>query len=383
MNPASSSSSSSSAAALFDSIRAKRKAENDGNDKKPKEQIKDRELEVARIMVGAGALRIVAPPFNQLPLTDQQEKKSYFITSDLAHFMIHTVDSMIAYQTLLKRFFERICEISQKVLIPLDRIMPTERFEYLPNIQRLVETSPFPEYFKSKIITTHFGLVKKYISWETMKSLLRTHVYDRVVSGIANQEPSMYALPFKMDRHLCTFLNVPLDTRMTRAQAYTRVMTYIRENNLIIPETDTFKMDAKLSALFCGVYNEKKLTFIYSYLRMRFVYENAIQEYKTQFTNGDLRPFIVEESYVNEAGKLHGNMRKYDIHGKVIFETYYIDGVENGIRRTWHPNGMLRSYTKFIQGMKDGMSFLFNTDGELVVKILYKYGNAEKAVTNF
>ena len=64
------------------------------------------------------------------------------------------------------------------------------------------------------------------------------------------REPSGFAVPTSLSNKLCDFLSVPHDTKLSRTDVTRKVTSYIREQNLQVPENRrSFVPDKKLGSI--------------------------------------------------------------------------------------------------------------------------------------
>ena len=58
----------------------------------------------------------------------------------------------------------------------------------------------------------------------------------------------------------------------------------------------------------------------------------------------------------------------------LAFKGEYINGIPLGKHRYYYPNGKVKEEGKYDSGMKEGDWKKYNTEGELILTILYKNG---------
>ena len=56
----------------------------------------------------------------------------------------------------------------------------------------------------------------------------------------------------------------------------------------------------------------------------------------------------------------------------------YINGEKFGLWRQWHKNGQSKSNVEFVNGIKQGAEIVWNQDGSVRSKDLYKNGKVIK-----
>jgi antitoxin component YwqK of YwqJK toxin-antitoxin module len=303
-------------------------------------------------------------PFHQERLDETNMNKKVFLSETLSHFFRKNVDHVFIYDQVFKYFIDYI--IHEK-LIFLDKNDVRKVF-IVPIIEELIEKSSFKDYFKSKILDS---LDTPTMEFKDVVALFRTHVYDKTISGIKNQEPSIYDEPCKISRELSKFLSIPKDTKIRRIEVYNKMCEYIDSKSLIQEKNNkkVIMLDASLQELFILKDTMIGYYMLYYFIRPHIIYENTEHKITTQL---DPYPYIFEEFYINSENKLHGPVRMYHPNGKLKIESYFMNGIQSGTQKTFYENGMIRSIKDYINNQYDGICMLFNKDGNTVVFIEFK-----------
>ena len=77
-------------------------------------------------------------------------------------------------------------------------------------------------------------------------------------------------------------------------------------------------------------------------------------------------------------GKLHGLSREYDKNGTLISLVNWKDNKQDGEMKEFYPNGNLKSVSKWKDDVQHGLSVFYNEDGRITEKTLWFKGNAVK-----
>lgn len=110
------------------------------------------------------------------------------------------------------------------------------------------------------------------------------------------------------------------------------------------------------------------------------------KEFRYEFFVTDKAPEVKEGRtyFWFKAGSIHQS--EYGISGELlddVFEKFYLSnqlaeqgefrkGLRVGVWKTWHSNGTMKSYEYWDNGLKRGMSFLYDEQGHLILKGRYK-----------
>ena len=347
------------------------------------------ESEVAKILTN---LKDSRKPFEQLLLNESMYKKHVFMTSIMAQFIDIHDDFLIPFENAANSFITRLRMMATSLstfdfdFSKLKEIDNRMFFIYEGDIKIIVDESPFPEYFQKKLIQTEkvgdVSSTSKYISFMDLKDLFRTHVYDSTISGIHNQEASPFDKTVGMNRYLCSFLDVPSNTKMTRRAVFDKINKYIDEHHLTNPANpNEVQVNKELSKIFTNCEKIQRKN-IYLYLRQYFILEGTTHEIiNTSDKNNDL--YISQECYVNSQKKLHGWIRKFHPDGSIMDETFCKNGVRNGLSKSWYSNGKLCSSSIYINGNPSGTSVYLNKENQLIMKTEFIFGKTIRTRINY
>ena len=89
-------------------------------------------------------------------------------------------------------------------------------------------------------------------------------------------------------------------------------------------------------------------------------------EYKEFYDNGEIKSTA---NYVD--GVLEGLSLVYDREGNLSYEIPYIKNKKNGTVKRYYPTGELMGEIKYEHGLKHGMLDAYNKDGTLMAKVLF------------
>jgi antitoxin component YwqK of YwqJK toxin-antitoxin module len=73
----------------------------------------------------------------------------------------------------------------------------------------------------------------------------------------------------------------------------------------------------------------------------------------------------VRQQGVFDQGQLHGKLSSFDASGHCLWVFDYEHGEQNGLRRHWYPNGLLRSAGDFYEGRPQGLHQEWYSSGQL------------------
>jgi antitoxin component YwqK of YwqJK toxin-antitoxin module len=90
------------------------------------------------------------------------------------------------------------------------------------------------------------------------------------------------------------------------------------------------------------------------------------------FYTEDTTKVLIEIPIKNN--KICGNLKHYYLDGKIQYISGYKDDKENGLRRSYYPNGNLNSENHLCNGVPIKYSLYYHENGKLRSKILIKNG---------
>lgn len=105
---------------------------------------------------------------------------------------------------------------------------------------------------------------------------------------------------------------------------------------------------------------------------------SSMEEYRNGILNGvryEFDPngyFEKEENYIN--GKLNGKKIKWQFGNQVTFEENYLDGLLNGEIKAFYENNQRQEEANYKNGKRDGISKWFFDDGSISIQYTYKNG---------
>ena len=79
------------------------------------------------------------------------------------------------------------------------------------------------------------------------------------------------------------------------------------------------------------------------------------------------RFLMIDESKVESKQELDGN-------GNLIRESYFQDGILNGITTLWSPDGMKIGESNYLNGALEGKSLIWNINGQLKQEAFFRNG---------
>jgi antitoxin component YwqK of YwqJK toxin-antitoxin module len=334
------------------------------------------EEDVAQILQNFSKEIVSIPtPFHQEDLDEIHLNKKVFLTKILSYHLSKNDDHVFIYQHILNIFNDNIQKYREPSLISTDKNYIPKVY-YTTFIKDLVENSPFKDYFTSKILNS------TKLEYNDVIALFRTHVYDKTISGIENQEQSIYDQPCKISRYIAHFLSLSRDTKMRRIEVYNKILEYI-ESKSLIEEKDGKKnviLDITLKKLFMLTSEKVNYYTLYSYIRFHIIYDNTLQKVSTEL---EPNPYILNEFYVNSENKPHGPIQSFFSNGNIKLESYYVNGIQSGLHRTFYENGRTRSIKTYLNGKYEGVCMLFDITGNLIIYIEYKNNIAVKTKIGF
>lgn len=336
------------------------------------------EEDVAQILQNISKEIVIIPvPFHQQEVDETHMNKKVFLTKTLANHLSKNEDFVFIYHDALNQFNNMIQKYRELPPMSVDKnYIPKVYFAEL--IQNLIDNSLFKSYFKSKILNPT-NMPK--MEYKDVIALFRTHVYDKTISGIENQEASIYDQPCKITEYLADFLTIPHDTKIRRIEVYNKICEYIESKSLVQEKNNkkVIILDVPLRQILMMSNICIDYYILYDFIRQHIIYDNTKRIVRA---NLETELPIFEEYYVNSENKRHGPYFLFS-NNMIKLKTYYVNGILCGVQQTYYDNRMNHSIKYYLNNKYEGLCILYDTHGKVVVLIEYKNNIAIKTHINF
>lgn len=74
----------------------------------------------------------------------------------------------------------------------------------------------------------------------------------------------------------------------------------------------------------------------------------------------------------------HGAYSRWDKKGRLVFETFYKNGVQDSLVLQYYPDGTLRSKVPIEAGQPEGVAIWFRKNGEVKKRVIFQNGEKTK-----
>jgi len=115
-----------------------------------------------------------------------------------------------------------------------------------------------------------------------------------------------------------------------------------------------------------------------------YVVEHLVSDRENQFLDGKIHGLWNEREEgklilqgVSISGEWEGCLRKWDLNGTLIQETFYKKGCKEGRHRTWYKDGRMRKEEFFANNYSHGVFSQWHSTDKLFFQGTYEYGKRE------
>ncbi len=222
---------------------------------------------------------------------------------------------------------------------------------------------------KNPMISSHVEkkddkyILNKYITIKYIRNLVINYIEENSIYLVekTNVEKSFY-----------TFFDINENEKFTIIEVYNKFFDYIQNNHLLF--NGIIALDKKLMNLFNIKISILMPFYLFKkHIRNLIIPNNScktIYQY-VENKNGTVNFYDIFYVLKNDKSIKNGVYRQYDRNNNLLFETYFVNNKESGIRRKWDANGVLRTITTYKENMKNGIQCILDSQSNLIASFQF------------